>query len=110
MELTILVVRTGGVAGLRRRWELQLDCEREAETWQPLLDACPWDSLATGDGSGSAPAAGARDRFSYRITAGDRTATVPERELRGPWRELTDRVREAAEHGSETPVDSSPEG
>ena len=88
MELTITVVRSGGVAGLRRSWELHLDCDDSAGSWGPLLDACPWETAA----APSTP-----DRFVYRITAGNRTATVPERELTGPWRELTDRVREASE-------------
>lgn len=88
MELTISVVRTGGVAGLRRSWELHLDCDDAADSWRPLLDACPW---------GAAASAGAPDRFMYRITAGDRSATVAERDLSGPWRELTDRVRAASE-------------
>jgi hypothetical protein len=89
VELTISVVRSGGVAGVRRSWELHLDCDEAAAAWGPLLDACPW---------GAAAGAGTPDRFVYRITAGDRTATVPERELRGPWRVLTDRVRAASEH------------
>lgn len=93
MELTISVVRTGGVTGLRRSWELRLDCAHEADTWGPLIDACPWDA---------ARGFGTPDRFLYRITVGDRSATVPERELHGPWRALTDRVREAAERSTPT--------
>jgi hypothetical protein len=88
VELTISVVRTGGVAGLRRSWELHLDCDESADVWGPLIDACPWDAAA---------GTGGPDRFVYRIRAGERSATVPERELRGPWRVLTDRVREASE-------------
>ena len=94
MELTISVVRTGGVAGMRRSWDLHIECGEQAEAWRALIDACPWDAAAS---------AGTPDRFVYRITAGDRTATVPEHELRGPWRELTDRVRAAAEGASPLP-------
>lgn len=101
MELTISVVRTGGVAGLRRSWELRLDCDSAADSWGPLLDACPWDDP---------PALAGPDRFVYRITAGDRSATVPDRDLHGPWRELTDRVRAESEHAGSQHPERSPRG
>jgi hypothetical protein len=99
VELTISVVRTGGVAGLRRSWELRLDCATAADSWGPLLDACPWEA---------ATSAGTPDRFVYRITAGERSATVPERELHGPWRELTDRVRAESERTGSGRTGSQP--
>ena len=37
------------------------------------------------------------DRFIYRIRAGERRATLPERDLVGPWRVLVETMRAAAE-------------
>ena len=97
MELRISVVRSGGVAGMRKAWDVRLDGDA-AESWRSLVDECPWDS---------APGAATPDRFVYRITVNDRTITVPESGL-GPWRALTDRVRAAAETpGESVPVEES---
>ena len=52
-----------------------------------LLDACPWD-----DEQDEEPEP---DRFVYLILADGRRATLPEQRVRGPWRELVDRVRAA---------------
>jgi hypothetical protein len=86
-ELSILVVRSGGLAGLTQRWVV--DEPDDADDWIALLHACPWDAV------GSDPAA--RDRFVWRIEARmaqrHRQASVPDRELTGPWRDLVDRVR-----------------
>ncbi|MDQ4137258.1 MAG: hypothetical protein M3116_00215 [Actinomycetota bacterium] len=95
MELTISVVRSGGVAGMRKAWDVHLDDSAEdVESWRTLIDDCPWDA---------APRPATPDRFVYRITVNDRTVTVPESAL-GPWRALTDRVRAAAERGGDTPL------
>lgn len=104
MVLVVTIVRTGGFAGLRRRWGVELDDPREAETWRPLIEACPWD-----DEPVILPEP---DRFVYqidtvtrdaRMRATVRRATVPERHLTGPWRELLDRVREAEQPGRARP-------
>lgn len=86
-ELRVLVVRSGGVAGISRRWSVE---ESEpGDDWIALVEACPWDSVGTDPE--------ARDRFVWRIEARTaqrrRTASVPDSELTGPWRELVDRVR-----------------
>lgn len=47
------VARTGGIAGITRRWTAQPP-EDEASEWISLIDRCPWDEAA-------APAAGAAD-------------------------------------------------
>ncbi len=90
--LRILVVRSGGIAGISQRW--QLEPETEAEEWVGLIRACPWDSV------GSDP--DARDRFVWRIEArmpsSVLTASVPDAQLVGPWRALVDRVRESGSH------------
>ncbi|MFC0681634.1 protealysin inhibitor emfourin [Lysobacter korlensis] len=88
MELTISVVRSGGIAGMRTAWDVHLDDSADdAESWRSLIEDCPWDA---------APDVAKPDRFVYRITVNDRTVTVPESAI-GPWRALTDRVRDAAE-------------
>ena len=84
-QLSVTVVRTGGIAGVRREWE----ASGPRDEWLPLIEACPWRSV------GGDPAS--RDRFVYRITvsAPPRRATVPEGALTGPWKALVDRVRSA---------------
>jgi hypothetical protein len=87
--LVIKVIRTGGFAGLHKRWTVSLKDAREAAEWRPLIDACPW-----GEEPEVLPEV---DRFVYRICTTtrkrERTAIVPEQHLTGPWRELVDRVR-----------------
>jgi hypothetical protein len=101
MELLISVVRTGGVAGMRTRWAVHLEREDEIDSWRPLIDACPWEES---DDSG------APDRYLYLITVNDRSAKVPEGRLRGPWRDLTDRVQHAAGQQSNRTPPSASEG
>lgn len=88
----ILVVRSGGFAGIRQQWHVEP--ADDAETWVELVTACPWGSVA-GDPSSA-------DRFVWRIEARMphpvRTATVPDAQLVGPWRALVDRVREVGSH------------
>ena len=90
-SLAILVVRTGGIAGLRREWRVEPSHEH-AGRWAELVERCPWESPLP-------PAEGA-DRFVWRIVAhlpsGDRTRDVPEAQLTGPWRSLVEAVRDAA--------------
>ncbi|WP_065569940.1 protealysin inhibitor emfourin [Microbacterium oleivorans] len=84
--LTIVVVRSGGIAGLRRAWRIEVAGE-EADAWLSLVDACPW-----GEDPASAPGA---DRFSWEVEAvrgeDDRRAVVGE--AVGPWSELIQRVQ-----------------
>lgn len=91
--LSILVVRSGGFAGLRQQW--QVDAHDNTEEWQALVQACPWGAVG-GD-------AASRDRFVWRIEARMprtiRTASVPDALLVGPWRALVDRVQKVGAHG-----------
>jgi hypothetical protein len=94
VDLTISVVRSGGIAGMRKAWDVHLDDGAEdADDWRSLIEDCPWDAVRH---------AATPDRFVYRITVNDRTVTVPESAL-GPWRALTDRVRETAERTGRAP-------
>lgn len=86
--LVVQVTRTGGVAGLTRRWSVEAGTERDARQWRTLLDACPWDAP---------PGECAPDGFVYEVTADDREATLPEQQLDGPWRTLVEAVQ-AAHH------------
>lgn len=93
-ELTVLVVRSGGVAGIPRRWSVEEP--DPGDDWIALIDACPWDAA----GSDGAAREAAPDRFTWRIEASvadrRRQASVAERELTGPWRSLVERVQAEA--------------
>ncbi|MGN6326349.1 protealysin inhibitor emfourin [Pseudolysinimonas sp.] len=86
-ELTVVVVRSGGFAGITRRWSV--DRPDPDDDWVALVEACPWDDV------GEDPAG--RDRFVWRIEARlpqrHHEASVPDSRLTGPWRELVDRVQ-----------------
>ena len=85
----ILVIRTGGFAGLTRRWAVEP--RDDVDEWMSLVNACPWDAVDDDTQS--------RDRFIWRIEAilppERHVASVPDRELTGPWRQLVRRVRDA---------------
>lgn len=86
--IVVTVVRTGGFAGLKQQWSASVG-EADRAEWMPLIDACPWRSVARDETS--------RDRFVWRIEArvgrARRKASVPDSALTGPWRTLVDRVR-----------------
>lgn len=91
LRVVIAVVRTGGIAGIRRQWRVEAEAP-DADDWITLIDSCPWDQETDAE-------AGA-DRFAWRIRA--RTPSEQrERELSdsavdGPWRALVDAVRAAS--------------
>jgi hypothetical protein len=82
----ITVSRTGGFAGIRRTWSLEVDRD-EDQRWLPLVEACPWDEVP--EETTPIP-----DAYTYRICVDRQEASIPERFLTGPWRELVDRTRE----------------
>ncbi len=90
-SLVVTVVRTGGIAGLRREWRVEPDSDHRAE-WLDLVEACPWGDEPLGT-------AVERDRFTWAIDALVRRehhrATLPEHAVTGPWRDLVDRTRAA---------------
>ncbi|WP_430591988.1 protealysin inhibitor emfourin [Humidisolicoccus flavus] len=93
--IRIEVVRSGGIAGIRRTWNASPP-PAAAEQWSRLIDSCPWESAPDDTSS--------RDRYVWLISAviADtvREAAVPERHLTGPWRTLVEQVRKAADAGS----------
>lgn len=97
------VARTGGFAGITRRWTAQPP-QDEASDWISLIDRCPWDRVAgagdSDDAEGAPNAPRMPDRFVWWIRASwtgadPREAEVPDDELTGAWRELVDAVRES---------------
>ena len=97
--IEIDVARTGGFAGITRRWTAQPP-EDEASDWISLIDKCPWDRAPRPGGTDDASAARPMpDGFVWWIRASwtgadPREAELPEEELTGAWRELVDAVRE----------------
>jgi hypothetical protein len=72
----VRVSRSGGFAGVTREWEADVD--------DGLVQDLPWnDRPATSD---------APDRFVWVIRVSERSITLAEKQLTGPWRELVDRV------------------
>jgi len=93
--LEVDVARTGGFAGITRRWKAQPP-EDEASDWISLIDRCPWDHPRSSDGAdgGAAMPDGFVWWIRASIGADPREAEVPDGELTGAWRELVDAVRE----------------
>jgi len=89
--VVVTVVRSGGIAGLHRRWAAEAGVDA-APHWIALVDDCPWHDPPP-------PTMGA-DRFMWRISvqqadADDRSVDLPEDAIIGPWRTLVDEVRSA---------------
>jgi hypothetical protein len=84
--IVVTVARTGGLAGLRAEWRVATD---DCDEWTPLIEACPWDTVAADPHS--------RDRYVYLIEVMSPNrrckAQVPEASLVGPWKELVDKVQ-----------------
>lgn len=91
LPFAITVTRSGGFAGLRREWTIEVSVDHEAERWRPIVEACPWDDAPAG------PATSAADGFVYALRVAGQEAVVAESDLDGPWRELVDQVRRSAD-------------
>jgi hypothetical protein len=98
-RIVIAVVRSGGIAGLRRRWRAQ-PAPEQAPAWIELVDRCPWDERLDPDARGA-------DRYVWSIHARVRDQqleqVVPDTRLEGAWRELVDAVRDADGGPDDTP-------
>lgn len=90
-SFVIAVIRTGGIAGIPRRWHVEPPRDEEPR-WIELIDLCPWDAPG--------PEQSGADRYVWSIQARTRRARLerelPESALDGPWRQLVDAVRAAA--------------
>ena len=83
--MRVIVSRSGGFAGLRISWQLDVDEQPDAETWRVLIRKLPWSEVRA--------VAPEPDRFSYRIRCSHHEVTLAEQQVQGPWRELIDRVQ-----------------
>ncbi|WP_454131283.1 protealysin inhibitor emfourin [Microbacterium lacticum] len=96
--VAVTVVRSGGLAGMHRRWVVEADAS-DADPWIALVEACPWDDCGSASASSASNPRGA-DRFSYRLSArvrgAERQADLAESDAVGPWRTLIDAVRSAS--------------
>ena len=96
--VAVTVVRSGGLAGMRRRCVVEADAS-DADPWIALVEACPWDDCGSASARAASNPRGA-DRFSYRLSArvrgAERQADLAESDAVGPWRTLIDAVREAS--------------
>ena len=90
--MKITVTRSGGFAGLTRKWSATVTEEAETKQWRELLDQLPWDQVTSKPAEPAEP-----DRFIYRVRCANRQAVVPEQRFTGVWQQLLDRVREADE-------------
>ncbi|MFD7033827.1 protealysin inhibitor emfourin [Streptomyces sp. NPDC059917] len=84
--MRILVVRTGGFAGIERRVEIDTSGLPDEAQWQALA------RLALRPGPPGPAADRIRDGFSYRITVDDRTVSCHDPNLSDAQRQLITRV------------------
>lgn len=99
--MKVTVTRSGGFAGIPRRWQVFVEKEPDEEAWLVMLRTLPWDDVPQ-----DAPQP---DRYLYRIDwepvgpaeHDNREVVIPEQKLTGQWRELVDRVRERDEQKRE---------
>lgn len=91
-RIVVAVVRTGGIAGLRRRWRIEPEPDKTPE-WVALVERCPWDERP------DASAQNGADRYVWSIHVvlhdAQREQVLPDALLQGAWRELVDAVRAA---------------
>jgi hypothetical protein len=98
--VNITVVRSGGFAGMRRTWRVDVDTDSSAglDEWRDIVEACPWSEGIDIDGDG------VPDRFVFVITVeslpaashdSELQATLPEGRVVGPWKHLVERVQSA---------------
>jgi hypothetical protein len=91
--VVIAVVRSGGIAGIPRRWRVEASADDDgAAEWIDRIDRCPWDAEIE-----SSPGA---DRFQWTIRARTpserREREIPDGALSGPWLDLVEAVRAAS--------------
>jgi hypothetical protein len=87
--MKVVVSRSGGIAGLRVTWDVQVDEQPDAATWVQFLEQLPWDQAEE-----TAPMP---DRYDYRIRCAPHEIVLAEPQVSGPWQDLIDRVRAASD-------------
>lgn len=83
--MRVIVSRSGGFAGIRLTWQVQLDERPDVDEWLALIAKLPWNEVT------AVPPE--PDRYIYSIRCAQRSATLSEPQLEGPWRELVTRVQ-----------------
>ena len=108
--MKISVERTGGFAAIPRVWTVEAQSESAINRWEPIVEACPWDSVPrTPRAAVEAFAGGQPDRFIYSIRAVQHKDALTEQYVTVPWRVLVDSTRAAAEESrSQQRHDGSP--
>ncbi|TDX74106.1 hypothetical protein EDF35_4139 [Rathayibacter sp. PhB151] len=89
--MDVIVSRSGGFAGLRRVWRIDVDQQPDEGAWHALIGSLDWDDRPRA----AATPAGRPDRFVYEIRVQTHTVRLGETELDGAWRELVERVKRA---------------
>lgn len=87
--MKVVVSRSGGIAGLRVTWNVQVDEQPDAAEWMQFLAQLPW-----GEAEYLVPTP---DRFVYRIRCAPHEVVLTEPQVQGAWKDLIDRVRAASE-------------
>lgn len=100
--MRISVKRTGGFAGLTRRWAVEVGQPELRDEWLPIIESCPWDDVPQTQNQ--------PDRYMYWISAGEREASLPEQDVTGPWRQLVDRTLESARQEEGRRAEGGPQG
>ncbi len=92
--MKVVVSRSGGIAGIRTTWEVDVDAQPDAAEWLGLITALPWADVTK-----RAPEP---DRFVYHIRCARNEVVLAEPQVCGPWKELVDRVKasQRADSGS----------
>ena len=83
--MKVVVSRSGGFAGIRTTWEVQVDEQPDRSAWAEMISGLPWAEV-----SETAPQP---DRYVYRIRCAPHEVVIGEQQVCGPWKELIDRVR-----------------
>ena len=85
--MKVIVSRSGGMAGIRQTWEVQVEEQPDPILWTEFLNSLPWDEVTDSEAT--------PDRFAYRIRCAPHEVVLAEQEMNGPWRDLVNRVRAA---------------
>ena len=97
--MKITVQRSGGIAGMKRTWTVQPTPPEDTDRLAAADRGLPVGRRRHGSGRGAS--AGQPDRFLYSIRAGQHRATLPEQAVTGPWRDLVETAKAAAESAAE---------
>lgn len=90
-HIAVRVTRSGGVAGITRRWQAEAPAGDESH-WVAVIEECPWNATPPTDLRA--------DGFMWRIVAvirhDERSVVLPESAVVGPWATLIRVVRDAS--------------